>query len=82
VAERGFDSKTGSQQLSAAAQGHIATQAGILGFVTHIHPTVDGCCGNGQLLTTVLDRDPLLACQPASVHTVLQDDDDDDDDDD
>ncbi len=46
-------------------------------FVTHIHPTVDGCCGVGPLLTTVLDRDPLLACQPASVHTVPQDDDDD-----
>ena len=31
-------------------------------FVTHIHPTVSG--GN-PALSAVLDRDPLLACQPA-----------------
>jgi len=51
-------------------------------FVTHIHPTVPGMPGTGVLLSDVLDRDPLLACAPASVHTVPQDDDDDDDDDD
>jgi len=39
-------------------------------FVTHIHPTVPGMAGNGALLSDVLGRDPLLACQPASLHTV------------
>ncbi len=39
MAERGFDSKTGSQQLSAAAQGHIATQSGVLRLVDHTHPS-------------------------------------------
>ncbi len=39
MAERGFDSKTGSQQLSAEAQGHIATQARVFSLVDHTHPT-------------------------------------------
>ncbi len=44
-------------------------------FVTHIHPTGPGF-GLGVPLSGVLDRDPLLACAPASVHTVPQVDDD------
>jgi len=50
-------------------------------FVTHFHPTDPGV-GLGVPLSVVLDRDPLLRCAPASLHTVPQDDDDDDDDDD
>ncbi len=44
-------------------------------FVTHIHPTGPGV-GLGVPLSVVLDRDPLLRCAPASVHTVPQVDDD------
>ncbi len=39
-------------------------------FVTHTHPTVPGSPGVGEFLTTLLDRDPLLACEPAPVVTV------------
>ena len=39
-------------------------------FVTHIHST-----DLFSDLSIVLDRDPLLRCAPASVHTVPQDDD-------
>ena len=34
-------------------------------FVTHTDPTVPGSGGVGEFLTTLLDRDPLLACEPA-----------------
>ena len=34
-------------------------------FVTHNHPTVSGTPGTGTLISDALDRDPLLACQPA-----------------
>jgi len=44
-------------------------------FVTHIHPTGPGS-GLGFPISGVLDRDPLLRCFPASVHTVPGDDDD------
>ncbi len=39
-------------------------------FVTHNHPTVPGAAGVGQFVTTILDRDPLLACQPAPIVVV------------
>ena len=51
-------------------------------FVTHIGPTVDGAPGVGAFLTTIFNRDPLLACQPAPSFIVIAADDDDDDDDD
>lgn len=39
-------------------------------FVTHTHPTVPGSGDTGVFLSGLLDRDPLLACQPAPVVTV------------
>ncbi len=39
-------------------------------FVTHNHATGLGAAGNGEILSGVLDRDPLLRCAPASTHTV------------
>ncbi len=39
-------------------------------FVTHNHATGLGAPGNGEILSGVLDRDPLLRCAPASTHTV------------
>ncbi len=39
-------------------------------FVTHIHATVAGSGPTGEFLTTLLDRDPLLACQPAPMVVV------------
>ena len=49
-------------------------------FVTHNHATVLGAVDTpGLPLSLLFDRDPLLRCGPASVHTVPQDDDDDDD---
>jgi hypothetical protein len=39
-------------------------------FVTHTHSTDPGSGPTGEFLTTLMDRDPLLACQPAPVVTV------------
>jgi hypothetical protein len=39
-------------------------------FVTHTVSTVSGSAGVGEFLTGLLDRDPLLACEPAPVVTV------------
>ena len=45
-------------------------------FLTHFHPTGPGVGFPGIPISVVLDRDPLLRCAPASLHTVPQADDD------
>ncbi len=44
-------------------------------FVTHDHATVAGVGPTGEAITALLDRDPLLACQPAFNLDVEEDDD-------
>ena len=44
-------------------------------FVTHNHATVPGDGFFGETLTDIVNRDPLLRCGPASIHTVPGDDD-------
>lgn len=39
-------------------------------FVTHNHQTVPGFGGTGEFLTSLIARDPLLACQPAPIVVV------------
>ena len=51
-------------------------------FVTHIHDTVAGTVGVGEFITGLLDRDPLLSCEPAAMVTISDDNGDDGDDDD
>lgn len=38
-------------------------------FITHTHPTVPGVGAFGPAITAVLNRDPLLSCQPALIIT-------------
>ena len=46
-------------------------------FLTHFHFTGPGKAGTaGVPISLILDRDPLLRCSPASLHTVPQVDDD------
>jgi hypothetical protein len=70
-----------SGPITSNADGHLKIKNLDLGspdsgtyridvFVTHPHPTVEGSGPTGEFLTTLLDRDPLLACQPAPVVTV------------
>jgi hypothetical protein len=39
-------------------------------FVTHNHLTVPGAPGVGEFITSLISRDPLLACQPAPIVVV------------
>jgi hypothetical protein len=39
-------------------------------FVTHNHITVPGAAGVGEFITSLINRDPLLACQPAPIVVV------------
>jgi hypothetical protein len=39
-------------------------------FVAHNHPTVPGAEGVGEFITSLINRDPLLACQPAPIVVV------------
>ncbi len=38
-------------------------------FLTHIHATITGVGAFGPAITALLDRDPLLSCEPAVVIT-------------
>lgn len=71
-----------SGSITSNADGHLKIKNLDLGspdsgeyridvFVTHPHSTVAGSGPVGEFLTTLLDRDPLLACEPFPVVTVV-----------
>jgi hypothetical protein len=70
-----------SGPITSNANGHLKIKNLDLGsfdpdtyrvdiFVTHTHATVAGSGPTGAFLSSLLDRDPLLACQPFPVVTV------------